>query len=78
MTMMEQQLLWEISNFVINYLVDRQGIASDRFLFTYNLDDKAGAPYKGLPNMPMLTLGFAAEGEEGPSMVPPPLPYIKH
>lgn len=73
-TMMEQQLLWEITNFVIAYLVERQGIASERFLFYYNMEADATNKYMGMEDLPLLTLGFAEEGEEGPSMVPPPLP----
>lgn len=77
MTMREQQLLWEITNFVISYMVEKQGISAERFLFVYDINDKAGPKFKGLENMPVLTLSFAAEGEEGPSMVPAPLPHLR-
>ena len=58
-----QQLSWDRVNAVINYLVEKQGISSDRFIFRYG---QSG----GDENTVDLKDGT---GEEGPNAVPAPL-----
>lgn len=77
-SMWEQQVLWNISNSTINYLVEKQGISADRFLFYYGGLGVATEDYKGIKNVPMLKLTFATDGEEGPSRVEPPMPFLHH
>lgn len=62
-----QQLSWDRVNAVINYLVEKEGISSDRFVFKYG---EGG----GDPNTVDLRDGT---GEEGPNTVPAPHPNLR-
>lgn len=62
-----QQLSWDRVNSVINYLVEKQGISSDRFIFRYG---QSG----GDENTVDLKDGT---GEEGPNTVPAPHPNLR-
>jgi outer membrane protein OmpA-like peptidoglycan-associated protein len=61
-----QQLSWDRVNSVINYLVEKEGISSDRFIFRYG---QSG----GEENTVDLKDGT---GEEGPNTVPAPHPNL--
>lgn len=62
----EQQLSWDRTNAVINYLVEKQGISRDRFVFKYGEEGDAN------------TVDLQdCSGEEGPNMVPAPHPDRK-
>ncbi|WP_207496272.1 OmpA family protein [Aridibaculum aurantiacum] len=60
-----QQLSWDRVNAVIRYLVERQGISQDRFIFTYG--------EQGDPN----TVDLMGTTEEGPNTVPAPHPQYR-
>lgn len=62
-----QQLSWDRVNAVINYLVEKEGISSDRFIFRYG---QSG----GDENTVDLRDGT---GEEGPNTVPAPHPNLR-
>ncbi|MBZ5857274.1 OmpA family protein [Flavihumibacter profundi] len=62
-----QQLSWDRVNAVINYLVEKEGISADRFIFKYG---EGG----GDPNTVDLRDGTA---EEGPNAVPAPHPNLR-
>ncbi len=62
-----QQLSWDRVNAVINYLVEKQGISADRFIFRYG---QSG----GDENTVDLKDGT---GEEGPNAVPAPHPNLR-
>ncbi len=63
----EQQRSWDRVNSVINYMVDKQGIDRDRFIFQYgNPGDANSVEYRS-----------ANPGEEGPSNTPPPFPNLR-
>lgn len=62
-----QQLSWDRVNAVINYLVEKEGISSDRFIFRYG---QTG----GDENTIDLKDGT---GEEGPNTVPAPHPNLR-
>ena len=62
-----QQLSWDRVNAVINYLVEKEGISNDRFVFKYG---EAG----GDPNTVDLRDG---SNEEGPNNVPAPHPNLR-
>ena len=62
-----QQLSWDRVNAVINYLVEKEGIGSDRFIFRYG---QGG----GEENTVDLKDGT---GEEGPNTVPAPHPNLR-
>jgi outer membrane protein OmpA-like peptidoglycan-associated protein len=62
-----QQLSWDRVNAVINYLVEKEGISSDRFIFRYG---QSG----GEENTVDLK---DATGEEGPNTVPAPHPNLR-
>lgn len=62
-----QQLSWDRVNAVINYLVEKQGVSSDRFIFRYG---QSG----GDENTVDLKDGT---GEEGPNAVPAPHPNLR-
>ncbi len=64
----EQQLSWDHVNAVINYMVDKEGISADRFIFNYGQE---GGDCNTVDLRP------AAEGEEGPNMVEPPHPNLR-
>lgn len=63
----EQQLSWDRVNVVINYLVDKEGISNDRFIFKYG-------EMGGDCNTVDLRDGT---GEEGPTTVPAPHPNLR-
>ncbi|MBO9201439.1 MULTISPECIES: OmpA family protein [Niastella] len=63
----EQQLSWDRVNAVISYLVDKEGIGQDRFIFKYG---EAG----GDCNTVDLQDG---SGQEGPTTVPAPHPNLR-
>ncbi|WP_336516891.1 OmpA family protein [Pollutibacter soli] len=63
-----QQLSWDRVNSIINFMVDKQGISSDRFVFKYGLTE-------GDPNT--VDLRAAGEGDEGPNTVPAPHPNLR-
>jgi outer membrane protein OmpA-like peptidoglycan-associated protein len=62
-----QQLSWDRVNSVINYLVEKEGVGSDRFIFRYG---QSG----GDENTVDLRDGT---GEEGPNTVPAPHPNLR-
>ncbi|MFT3823542.1 MAG: hypothetical protein QM731_06455 [Chitinophagaceae bacterium] len=62
-----QQLSWERVNAVINYLVEKEGIGTDRLIFKYSQQ-------MGNPNIIKLR---NATGEQGPNTVPPPFPHLR-
>jgi len=62
-----QQLSWDRVNAVINYLVEKEGISADRFIFKYG---EGG----GDPNTVDLRDGTT---EEGPNAVPAPHPNLR-
>jgi len=63
-----QQLSWDRVNSVINYMVDKQGISADRFVFRYGQTE-------GDPNT--VDLRPAGSGDEGPNTVPAPHPNLR-
>jgi hypothetical protein len=63
-----QQLSWDRVNSVINYMVDKQGISADRFIFRHG---QTG----GDPNT--VDIRAAGSGEEGPNTVPAPHPNLR-
>ncbi len=64
----EQQLSWDHVNAVINYMVDKEGISPDRFIFNYGQDGG---------DCNTVDLRAAAEGESGPNRVEPPHPNLR-
>jgi outer membrane protein OmpA-like peptidoglycan-associated protein len=64
----EQQLSWDHVNAIINYMVDKEGISVDRFIFNYGQDGG---------DCNTVDLRAAAEGEEGPNTVEPPHPNLR-
>ena len=62
-----QQLSWDRVNAVINYLVEKEGVSADRFIFRYG---QSG----GEENTIDLKDGT---GEEGPNTVPAPHPNLR-
>jgi hypothetical protein len=63
----EQQRSWDRVNSVINYMVDKQNIDRERFIFQYGTScDANSVEYRS-----------AAQGEEGPSNLPPPHPNLR-
>lgn len=64
----EQQRSWDRVNSVINYMVEKQAIERERFIFQYGnaTGDNNSVDYRS-----------AAPGEEGPSNVPPPHPNLR-
>jgi outer membrane protein OmpA-like peptidoglycan-associated protein len=62
-----QQLSWDRVNAIINYLVEKEGVSSDRFIFRY-------AQSGGEENTVDLKDGT---GEEGPNTVPAPHPNLR-
>ncbi len=63
----EQQLSWDRVNAVINYLVEKEGIGSDRFIFKY-----------GEVGGDCTTVDLRdGTGEEGPNTVPAPHPNLR-
>lgn len=62
-----QQLSWDRVNTVIRYLVEKQGISEDRFIFSYQ-DQGEGD---------VNTVDLAGTTESGPNTVPAPHPNLK-
>ncbi|HEY1871047.1 MAG TPA: OmpA family protein, partial [Chitinophagaceae bacterium] len=67
-TKQEQQLSWDRVNAVINYLVEKEGISADRFIFQYGQEGG---------DCNAVDLRGAASGEEGPNTVPAPHPNLR-
>jgi outer membrane protein OmpA-like peptidoglycan-associated protein len=63
----EQQRSWERANSVINFMVEKQGIDRERFIFQYS----------GIGDANSVDFRSAAPGEEGPSTQAPPHPNLK-
>ena len=63
-----QQLSWDRVNTIIAYMVDKEGISQDRFIFNY-----------GQPGGDCNTVDLraAADGETGPNRVEPPHPNLR-
>jgi hypothetical protein len=64
---MEQQRSWDRVNSVINYMVDKQGVDRERFIFQYGQSGDANS----------VEYRSAGNGEEGPSNTPPPFPNLR-
>lgn len=64
----EQQLSWDHVNAVITYLVEKEGISADRFIFNYGQEGG---------DCNTVDLRAAAEGEDGPNNVPAPHPNLR-
>lgn len=64
----EQQLSWDHVNAVINYMVDKEGISADRFIFNYGQEGG---------DCNTVDLRAAAEGEDGPNRLEPPHPNLR-
>ena len=64
----KQQASWDHVNAVINYMVDKEGISADRFIFNYGQEGDA---------CDTVDLRAAAEGEDGPNTVEPPHPNLR-
>jgi OOP family OmpA-OmpF porin len=60
-----QQSSWEKVNAVIKYLVEKQGVAESRFIFTYGQDGDVNS------------VDLQGTTEEGPNTVPAPHPNLK-
>ncbi len=60
-----QQLSWDRVNAVIKYLVEKQGIAESRFIWSYGQDGDVN------------TVDLQGTTEEGPNTVPAPFPNLK-
>ena len=60
-----QQLSWDRTNAVIRYLVEKQGISENRFIFHYGVE--------GDPN----TVDLEGTEEEGPNTAPAPNPQYQ-
>ncbi|WP_243697402.1 OmpA family protein [Flaviaesturariibacter aridisoli] len=68
-TKAEQQRSWERVNAVINYMVEKEGLSADRFIFQYG---QTGGDCN------TVDLRGANEGEEGPANVPAPHPNLRN
>ena len=64
----EQQLSWDRVNAVINYLVEKEGLSADRFIFQYGQEGG---------DCNTVDLRAAGEGEAGPNTVPAPHPNLR-
>lgn len=64
----EQQLSWDHVNKVISYMVEKEGISVDRFIFNYGQEGG---------DCNTVDLRAAAEGEDGPNTVTPPHPNLR-
>jgi outer membrane protein OmpA-like peptidoglycan-associated protein len=67
-TKAEQQRSWDRVNAVINYMVEKEGLSADRFIFQYG---QTGGDCN------TVDLRAANEGEEGPANVPAPHPNLR-
>ena len=67
MSKMDQQYAWDRTNECIQFMVEREGIDRERFIFTYGVEGLEGhVDFRG-----------ATDGEEGPDSVPPPFPNLR-
>lgn len=64
----EQQRSWDRVNAIINYLVEKEGVSADRFIFKYG--EEGG-------DCDTVDIRPAGEGEEGPNTVPAPHPNLR-
>ncbi len=64
----EQQLSWDHVNKVITYLVEKEGVSADRFIFNYGQEGG---------DCDTVDLRGANEGEDGPNTVAPPHPNLR-
>lgn len=64
----QQQMSWDRVNAVITYLVEKEGISADRFIFSYGVEGG---------DCDTVDLRGAAAGEEGPNTVAPPHPNLR-
>jgi outer membrane protein OmpA-like peptidoglycan-associated protein len=64
----EQQRSWDRVNAAINYMVEKEGISADRFIFQYGQEGG---------DCNTVDLRAANEGEEGPTTVPAPHPGLR-
>ena len=64
----EQQLSWDRVNAIISYMVDKEGISQDRFIFNYG--QQGG-------DCNTVDLRAAVDGETGPNRVDPPHPNLR-
>jgi outer membrane protein OmpA-like peptidoglycan-associated protein len=64
----KQQMSWDHVNAVITYLVEKEGLSADRFIFNYGQEGG---------DCDTVDLRAAAEGEEGPNTVAPPHPNLR-
>ena len=67
-TKAEQQRSWDRVNAIINYMVDKEGISQDRFIFNYGQEGG---------DCNTVDLRAANEGEEGQATVPAPHPNLR-
>lgn len=63
----EQQRSWDRVNSIINYMVEKEGISQDRFIFNYGQEGG---------DCNTVDLRAAAEGEQGQATVPAPHPNL--
>jgi outer membrane protein OmpA-like peptidoglycan-associated protein len=66
-TKAQQQLSWDRVNAIIRYLVEKQGIAEDRFIFQYARDNDGD----------VLSVDLIGTMETGPNTVQPPHPQLR-
>lgn len=64
----QQQLSWDHVNKVITYLVEKEGVSSDRFIFSSGQEGG---------DCNVVDLRAAAPGEDGPNTVAPPHPNLR-
>ncbi|MDP4260936.1 MAG: OmpA family protein [Bacteroidota bacterium] len=64
----QQQLSWDHVNKVITYLVEKEGISADRFIFNYGQEGG---------DCNTVDIRGAAANEEGPNTVAPPHPNLR-
>jgi len=64
----EQQRSWDRVNAIINYLVEKEGVSGDRFIFKYG--EEGG-------DCNTVDMRAANAGEEGPNTVPAPHPNLR-
>jgi len=64
---MEQQYSWDRAYECIQFMVEREGIDRERFIFSYGQD--------GLPDH--VDFRGAQDDEKGPDSVPPPFPNLR-
>lgn len=63
----EQQRSWDRVNAIITYLVEKEGVSADRFIFKYG--EEGG-------DCDTIDIRSANEGEQGPNTVDPPHPNL--